>query len=173
MRPTYLLFLFIPFLSCFKDREIILFEIPMIPIDFTLQAGLNPLDTYYFDFEVPSNFEGLLQTFNRERADVQAILPLRARLVSRFGEGSYDMLFQEITLQICEPDDDQPRCGFESFYWDFWDLRVGQFVNLVPNEPNLVDIVSQETFKVQLRIRLRQTPVQSLDTRLEFSFKAE
>lgn len=174
MRPTYLIFLLIPFLSCVKDREIILFEMPIVPLDFTLQAGLNPLDTYYFEFdEVPSNFKQLLQTFNRDSSDVEAILPLRARLVSRFGEGSYDFLFQEITLQICSNDDNKPRCGFEAYYWNFWDQRVGQLINLIPNEPNLIDILSEETFKVQLSLRLRQTTTQFIDTRLELSFKAE
>ena len=173
VKTTLLFFLaLLGIFSCRKDKFELLFELPLSSLEFNIEAGSSTLDTYYFFFDnVPTHFEELAGTYGFEAADVKAILPGKAFIRSIFGE-SYEDLFWEIAVQVCPEGDREFKCGKEAFYWKFPTQTLGSDFDLVPNEPDLKEWLTEDKVNIQLWFRLAKTPSQSISSRLDLRFNA-
>ncbi len=158
--------------SCRKDKFELLFELPLSSLEFNIEAGSNTLDTYYFFFDdVPTHFDELAGTYGFNASDLKAILPGKAFIRSIFGE-EYKDIFWEIAVQVCPSGDKEFKCGKEAFYWQFPTQTLGSDFDLVPNEPDLKEWLSEDQVNIQLWFRLAKTPPQSISSRLDLRFNA-
>ncbi len=156
--------------SCKKDKRKLLFDMPLSSLEFTVEAGLNTVDTYYFFFDdVPTHFAELADTYHTDSTLVDAILPGNAFIRSIFGE-SYEDIFWEIAVHICPVGEQSFKCGHEVFYWNFPTHELSSDFDLVPNEPDLKEWLTRERVNVQLWFRLAKVPSQSIASRLDLRF---
>jgi len=170
MARIILVFLALTSLSCRKDDLGILFRIPFQPVDFTIQAGLNTLDTWYFNIDnVPTNSLALFQANGIDTASVRSLVPQRARLRSVFDDVNYNFLF-EIAVYLCEAGVQTPKCGKEVFYRFPLPNNPGIFVDLVPNPLEVKDLILRDKVNVQVMLRLLSPPPQFIEARLELEF---
>ncbi len=158
--------------SCRKDKRDLLFEMPLAPLEFTVLAGSSTVDTYYITFkEVPTHFDELAATYGLDSTFVGAILPGKAFISSVFGE-EYADLFREIAVHICPEGNQDFKCGYEAFYWQFPSYKLSNSFDLVPNESDLKALLTRQNANVQLWFRLAKTPTQSIESRLDLRFNA-
>ncbi len=156
--------------SCGKDKRDLLFEMSLNPLEFTVLAGSNTIDTYYILFkDVSTHFEDEARAYGIDTTFVGAVLPGKAFIRSVFGE-EYGSLFREIAVHICPKGDTDFKCGYEAFYWEFPSYNLGSDFDLVPNEPDLKALLMQERVNVQLWFRLAETPTESISSRLDLNF---
>ena len=164
------LFLVATGLACNKNNDNILMEIPFPNLDFTIQAGSNPLETYYFNIDhVPTNALSLFSVNGIDTAGVNSITPLRGRLTSVFNDADYDFLY-EIAIQLCEEGDHESRCGKEIFYRFPIPNKPGSFVDVIPNPVEVKPFILKEKVNVQVILRFISPPPAFIDSRLELDF---
>ena len=157
-------------MSCNKNDEDILFIIPFPNLDFDIQAGLNPLDTWYFNLDhVPTNALNLFASHNIDTASIQSLVPHTARLTSVFGDADYEFVY-EIAVYLCEEGNQQAKCGKEIFYRFPLPNKPGTFVDLIPNPLEVKDLILQDKVNVQVMLRFDSPPPQFVESRLELEF---
>jgi hypothetical protein len=157
-------------LSCNRDNNSFLFEIPFPNLDFTIPAGLNPLDTWYFNIDnVPTNALALFSANGIDTASVRSLVPNTARMLSLFNNVDYDFVY-EIAVHLCEQGDQTPRCGKEIFYRFPLPNNPGPFVDLVPNPVEVGSLILKDKVNVQVVLRFISPPPQFVETRLDLGF---
>ena len=157
-------------LSCNKDDKDILFLIPFQNLDFTIQAGLNPLDTWYFNIDhVPTNALSLFAANNIDTASIRSLVPNTARLTSVFGDANYEFVY-EIAVYLCKEGNEEAKCGKEIFYRYPLPNKPGGFVDLIPNPVEVKDLILDDKVNVQVMLRLISPPPQFVESRLEIDF---
>lgn len=170
MKKLAVLALVIFGLACNKDNDTILLAIPFQNLDFTIQAGLNPLETWYFNFDnVPTNALALFAANGIDTAGVNSITPNTGRLTSIFNDANYEILY-EIAVYLCEAGDQDPKCGKEIFYRFPLPNNPGSFVDVIPNPVEVRDLILQEKVNVQLMLRFLSTPPNFMESRLALEF---
>lgn len=157
-------------LSCEKNDDDILFIIPFPNLDFTIQAGLNPLDTWYFNIDnVPTNAVSLLSGNGIDTAAIQSLVPHVGRLTSVFGDADYQFVY-EIAIYLCEAGNQSPKCGKEIFYRFPLPNNPGAFVDLIPNPAEVKDLILRDKVNVQVMLRFVTPPPQFVDSRVDLEF---
>ncbi|MCB0675237.1 MAG: hypothetical protein KDC30_00970 [Saprospiraceae bacterium] len=174
MKQILLLVAVLATLSCNKLDKGVLFSWPIPQLEFTIPAGLNIAQAYYFNLEnVPTNALGLLSTYSVDSSQVQSITPATARITSIFGNVSYDFLF-EVSIMLCEPGDSSPNCGYEIFYRVPIPEGTGAFLDLIPNQNDIKDLLLQETVNIQVKLaQLRAPSPQFVESRMELTFNVK
>jgi hypothetical protein len=170
MQKWAVLFLVAMSLGCRKDNDIILFEIPFPNLDFTIQAGLNPLDTWYFNMDnVPTNALNLFDANGVDTSAYSSLIPNTARLVSVFNDVEYDFVY-EIAVYLCEAGNQSPKCGKEIFYRFPMPNNPGSIVDIIPNPLEVGDLLLSERVNVQVMLRFISPPPQFVESRLNIDF---
>jgi len=170
MSRYVLVFLAVLGLSCNKDDDEILFIIPFPNLDFEIQAGMNPLDTWYFNIDqVPTNGLALLEANNIDTASIKSLVPNTAGLTSVFGDADFDFVY-EIAVYLCEEGNHQAKCGKEIFYRYPLPNKPGNYVDLIPNLVEVKDLILREKVNVQIMLRFETSPQQLTESRLELDF---
>ncbi|MBK8489880.1 MAG: hypothetical protein IPL49_02985 [Saprospirales bacterium] len=170
MQKWALIFLGIVGLACNKNNDTILLDIPFQNLDFTIQAGLNPVDTWYFNMDhVPTNALALFAANGIDTAGVNSITPNTGRLTSVFGDANYKFLY-EIAVYLCEEGNQAPKCGKEIFYRFPLPNDPGPFVDVIPNPVELKQLMLQQKVNVQVMLRFISPPPTFIESRLELDF---
>lgn len=167
MKKVSLFILFaILIVSCKKDEDI-LFDLPYVR-EFSIPAGLNTFDAHYFRLEnIPIG--NYLSSNNVTATDLAAIRPGNARISSIFsGLGDYSFIF-EISVRMYTEDENNYK---EIFYRDNIPLNTGEDLDLIPTLVDVRDFMGNTRFNLLVRLELSGVPPASLDTRLNFNFKA-
>lgn len=163
----YFLLLLFPLIvsSCGKD-DIILFEMEYTE-DFEIQAGLNSFETHHFLIkDISTNYNNLLQTFDQTDSQVSNINPQNARLDALFSSATYDII-REISVRIYKDDVTNYK---EIFYIENVPLNTGGDLNLIPTLVDVRDILSGDSFNIDIAIQFRQAPAQFIESRFIFDF---
>ena len=157
--------------SCNKDNARVEFEIPLQNIDFEIQPGLNTFQVHYFNFDnIPTNSAELFSANNFSFENASAIVPLEGNLSALFGGADFEFI-EQLSLRICDAGDFSENCGTEIFYRQPVPLNVGNILPLVPSDISIKQYLTQDKVNIQLKIeRLRESPPQFVDTRLELEF---
>lgn len=157
-------------LGCNKEDDTILFEIPFPNLDFTIQAGLNPVETWYFNIDnVPTSALALFAANNIDTAGVRSLVPNTGRMLARFNDAEYDFVY-EIAVYLCEEGNQSPKCGKEIFYRFPLPNNPGTFVDLIPNPVEVKSLILKDKVNVQVMMRFISPPPQFIETRLDLDF---
>ena len=171
LKPQWLLLLLIlPFLSCEKEKNL-LFNLPFPNLNFTIPAGVNALEAQYFNIDsVPTNLINVAMAQNFDPNQITAVRPASARLQSLFGNVDFDFVF-EMTIQLCEVGDKSPNCGREIFWRQPVPQNVGDFVDLIPNENNVLEMLEKDMVNIQIKLaQLRATSPTFIEAQLNLDF---
>jgi hypothetical protein len=171
MKQFALLLLLVSVWGCKKPGDDARFFIPFRGLDFTIPAGVNPLEAQYFNInDVPTNTLTFLDGNGMDLDEVTSILPVNASITSIFGDANYDFAF-EISINICEAGVTDPNCGREAFWRQPVPENIGTFVELNANTSDIQDLLKEEKINIQIKIgQLRGTTTQFVESRLEMDF---
>ncbi len=163
----YLLLLPILFSNC-KDGCDVLAEMPYTE-EFSIPAGLNPIQTYYFTIEnIPNQKNTIFAANSLTDEDVSEIKGKSARFSSIFSGPEYDFI-REISVQIYT---DNPDDWSEVFYRTNIQENTGGDLDLIGSLTNIQRHLKGPTFNIVIKLDLRRTNTESLETRFDFQFGA-
>ena len=133
--------------------------------DFTLQAGLNQIETHYFvNNEVPTFWN----TYSGSAVNqdlIGGVFPNRATLTSRFGEN----LGHIHTVSVWVYDLDYEN-GTEIFYMEPVQQGNKTEIQLFSNITEVGNWIKEERVLIELRIEVRQIIGATRDVRLNMDF---
>lgn len=139
--------------------------------DFEIFAGLNPFDTHYFVIEdIPSDTAAFFTAHQVNSDQIQAITPKSMRMTAIFANASYAFIY-EVSVWIVSPDDSSDRK--EIFYRDQIPLNEDGVMDLIPTLSDISAYLYQGSYNLEVRLQLNSTTTQSIETRLDYSFRAE
>lgn len=163
-----ILFILPLFISNCKKDDSVLFEM-LYAENFTIPAGINPFDTHYFVLkDIPVGT--YLSSRNLTADMLNSIEGRAATLINIFaGSGSYDFI-QEVSIRIYADDEND----WKETFWHFnVPENTGDNLGVPPVTGDVKSYLGGTTFNIVVQLKLRRTPVQSIDTELRFSFGAK
>jgi hypothetical protein len=154
------------FWSCGSDRQ----ELFIIDneIEFILPGALNTIETHVFIIRnVPSFYNLSLTANGASDEQVESIAATRARLTGSFGVVDYDFI-DEISVRAISKTD--PSLNREMYFQDRIPFNHSGDLELFSSISELREILSDEIFDIEVRIRLRQSTPLQLQNKLIFSY---
>ena len=154
----------ITLVSCSKSDEI-LFEMNL-EAEFTIQPGLGTLDTHYFTIRsVPTRIRNYLPS--GDFTAIGRILPNRAEIRSFFDPFDFSII-QEVSIwAISASDRDLQK---EIFYQDRINFNEQKELKLFSSLSEVSDILLEDEFDLEVRIRFRSFTPAETQTRLTMNF---
>jgi hypothetical protein len=151
--------------SCTKD-DIDYIDILTMIVPVEIPAGLNPVETHYFEYRSePTRIGALLQANNILESDVSFIRPRQARLRSLAPDGTFG--FVDIsTVEIGSFQED----FVESFYRDRIPNDEDAVLDYIPNEVNLRSRLLEDFVDVRISMQLQGSSRLTFRSELELSF---
>ena len=163
-----ILFILPLFISNCKKEDPILFEM-LYSEDFTIPAGLNPVDAHYFRIEnIPV---GTYLSARGLTADMLgSITSKEGNFVNIFsGSASYSFI-REVSIRIYSDDEND----WKEIFWHFnVPQDTGDSLGLPPSLDDIKEYLNGSTFNLIIKLDLRGPPVQNIDTQFRFSFGAK
>ena len=148
-----------------KKEEPILFEM-VYAEDFTLPAGLNPIDAHYFRItDIPV---GTYLSSRNLTADIMnSIIPRQGNFINIFaGSASYDFI-REVSVRIYTDDEND----WKEIFWHFnVPIDTGDNLGLPASLDDVKEYLNGSTFNLIIKFDLRGAPLQNIETRFQFSF---
>lgn len=164
-RLWVILFLAVGMMSCKKDRRqqlLIMHEF----VDFTIQPGLNNIDTHIYTFSPKfSTLQSRLAQAGYTLDDVVSIEGRRATLSGVFGDVDLDFIHR-VSLLIYDPSNPQNRQEF--FYMDPVPFKSKTEIDLFPGISNINEWLERDYFGLELRLNFRQISPSLIAMRLEY-----
>lgn len=166
----YILFIgsLLHFFSCRPEVEP-LFTMDL-QADFDIPAGLSGILTHTFiirDYDNP--LDGYSSTFGVDTSRIKAIQAGRGELVPIFGGASYDFVEK---VSVWMVDSENPNLRREIFYLDFNNNQNNSGLRLLSSTSNVKDMMTKETFDLEIKLTLRRISPQLIENRLIFSLLA-
>jgi hypothetical protein len=155
------------FSNC-KKEEPILFEM-VYAEDFTIPAGLNPVDAHYFRIKNIS-VGTYLSSRGLSADEMNSITPREGSFVNIFaGSATYNFL-REVSIRIYTDDEND----WKELFWHFnVPEDSGDNLALPASLEDVKEYFNGSTFNVEIKLNLRGTPIQNIDTQLRFSLGAK
>ncbi len=153
--------------SCTKDNGRHLFDTE-IEVNFDIPAGLNNLETHYFNIKnIPSFYEEKKSIYGVSDDDILKSLANRASIIPRFQEVDYGFI-RDISIKLY--DDEYPRS--EAFYLETVRISEENELNLLSSLTNLKDILSKPTFDLEIRINFKTFTVRTTENKIKLNFSS-
>ena len=183
MRPLLFLLIGMSTLwSCKGDQPEIRFRMPIQPIEVTFEAGISTFDSHYYTFQnVPTRFDSLAASFGVSTADIQAVRPRTARILSVFGNVDYDFI-RDISVRICSQNEadrlqagEAVECAREIFWRNPVPEQLGSTLDLIANENDVKSLLEQPraAYQIKLVSPLRYSTTQFIESRFLMEFNVE
>ena len=162
----YLLLIVVLSLNCGKEEPSLL-EMAYRG-NFSIPAGLNPFETHFFVIpNIPNNKDPLFNASGLTDADVEMILPRRARINSIFNGPSFDFA-EEVFVRIYTDDEYD---YLEVFWRQPVPENTGSNLDLIAGLGNTQRFFTASTFNIIIGFRnLRYVLPQTIDAEIDFSF---
>lgn len=160
------IFVFSLLLSSCDEKEFNFVDILTIRIPIEIPAGLNPLETHYFEYiDVASRLDAVLQANNLTYDSIEFIQPRFAQLISNSIGNEFSFLSQA-TVEIGNID----RPFIPSFFVDRIPENEDSILDVIPNEVDLKTRFRNARFNTRLKLRLKRVNVATFAAELEMSF---
>lgn len=157
------------FSSCRKEPEKpFAFEMEY-PVDFTINAGIGPYVTHYFDVQyIPTYVDSLFAFYDFDKANVENILPRTGKLVAVFDNVDYDFI-QSIEVELYDQVNGSIK-RLPAYYREPVPAKVGSLVELVSEEIDLQELLLKERFNVRIKLKLFIPAPKTVESRLILKF---
>jgi hypothetical protein len=157
--------------SCQKDRPPAKFEMRYHNLQIEIPAGLSEIESSHFIIrDIPTDASRYLQDNNLTASEITAVVPHFLRLTNTQSSASYNFIY-EISVRLFNSRN--PDRSFEIFYYEGVPLRTGDVLDLIPNENDMKEIMLGDRFSLDIVLkRLRQSPTEFIQTRVELGFDA-
>ncbi len=155
--------------SCRKDTErAFLFEMEY-PVDFTINAGIGPYVSHYFEIQGIQTFADSLFAFhNVDPATIESILPRKGRLVAVFSDVEYDFI-KNIEVELYD-EVNGSILRLPAYYRDPVPEKTGGQVDLVSEEVDLKDFMLKDKMNFRIKLQLYGAAPKTIESRLILTF---
>ena len=152
------------FFNC-KKEDPILFEMGYSQ-DFTIPAGLNPVDAHYFRItDIPV---GTYLSSRGLTADmVNSIRGRQATFINIFAGTSPYSFLREVSIRIYT---DNENISGEPFWHFNVPTNAGDNLGIPQTDDDIKEYLTGSTFNLLIKLDLRASPLQNVETRLNFTF---
>ena len=155
--------------SCRKDTErAFLFEMEY-PVDFTINAGIGPYVSHYFEIQGIQTFADSLFAFhNVDPTTIESILPRKGRLVAVFSDVEYDFI-KNIEVELYD-EVNGSILRLPAYYRDPVPEKTGGQVDLVSEEVDLKDFMLKDKMNFRIKLQLYGAAPKTIESRLILTF---
>ena len=136
--------------------------------DFEIFAGLNTIDTHIFEFDIQSNFQNYLTQRGITADDIETIVPKYVRFSNLSGNQEYNIL-NRVRINLSNLDG---TLEYEVAYREPVPLDTKFDMDLIPTLVEVPDQLSEDKFKIKVKLNFNQTSPISIDTRMSLTFQA-
>jgi hypothetical protein len=136
--------------------------------DFTIFAGLNTIETHVFEFDITTNFQNYLTEYGLTIDDIETIVPSLMIMTNVNGNQTYDIL-SRVRLFTAKEDGTHE---FETAFNEPVPANTQYDLQLLPTLVQVKDVLSENKFKIKLKLNFRAASPISIDTRLNMTFQA-
>ncbi len=167
----FILFVGLLFISCRKNTEkAYLFEMEY-PVDFTINAGIGPFVTHYFDIQALPTFSDSLFAYHHvDPATIESILPRKGRMEAIFDDVEYDFI-KSIEVEFFNAENGQiVGTIVPAFYRDPVPNKTGRVVDLVSEEADLKQFLLKDKMNVRIKLKLFGASPKTIESRLILKF---
>ena len=154
-------------LSCDDNQNQRSFEMLYFQ-DFTVTAGLNTIETHVFEYDITTNFQNYLTEYDITIDDIETIVPSLIIMSNVNGNQTYDIL-SRARLFTAKTDGTHE---FETAFSDPVPNDTQYDLQLLPTLVQVKDVLSEDKFKIRMKLNFKAVPPQSIDTRLNMTFQA-
>lgn len=135
--------------------------------DFEIFAGLNTIDTHIFEFDIESNFQNYLTQHGITADAIKTIVPKYIRLSNLSGNQEYNIL-NRARVNVSNLDG---TLEYEVAYREPVPLDTKFDMDLIPTLAEVPEQLSENKFKVKVKLNFSQTSPISIDTRMFLTFQ--
>lgn len=170
---SILLLAALPFFSCNDDEFRGQFILPIRNLTFDVNPSIQPPSTYYIPINnVLTNIQGNLAANGMELSEVEAILPLSARLDVAFQDAEIDFI-RAMSVRLCPLGDNAQNCGQEAFWRTDIPFDTGFTLGLNGSSVSDLDkILRDEVINVQVKLEeLYSQPLTTFTITLDMEFE--
>jgi len=155
--------------SCRKNTEkAFLFEMEY-PVIFTINAGIGPYVSHYFEIQGISTFaDSLFAYHNVDPTTIESILPRKGRMVAVFADVEYDFI-KNIEVELYD-EVNGSVLRLPAYYRDPVPEKTGSQVDLVSEEANLKDFMLKDKMNCRIKLQLYGAAPKTIESRLILTF---
>jgi hypothetical protein len=169
-KAVVIISLIVLFTGCRKDKRIELFEMNYFQ-DFTIQSGLNTIETHIYEFPfLTSQFKERLLAGGILENEVGSVEAKFATLSTVFNDVDLELI-RDISVLVFDPANRSLK--LEIFYLDPVPYNTGTRIRPFPALPNVKDIMKNNTFNLEIRLRFRVITPESMDMRFQYDLSAK
>ena len=154
-------------LSCDNTDTQLNFEMLYIQ-DFTITSGLNTIETHVFEYDITTNFQNYLTEYNITLDDIETIVLNLIIMTNVNGNQTYDILSRARLFTAKEDGTHE----FETAFREPVPNDTQYDLQLLPTLVEVKDVLSEDKFKIRMKLNFKAIPPQSIDTRLNMTFQA-
>ena len=157
------------FSSCRKDNErAFLFEMEY-PVDFTINAGIGPYVSHYFEIQGINTFADSLFAFHDvDPTTIESILPRKGRMVAVFTDVEYDFI-KNIEVELYDEVNGTVK-RLPAYYRDPVPEKTGSQVDLVSEEVDLKEFMLKDKINFRIKLQLYGAAPKTIESRLILTF---
>jgi len=165
----FVFLLAVVFISCRKDNErSFIFEMEY-PVDFTINAGIGPYVSHYFEVQGVQTFADSLFAFHDvDPTTIESILPRKGRLISVFSDVEYDFI-KNIEVELYD-EVNGSILRLPAYYRDPVPEKTGDQVDLVSEEVDLKDFILKDKMNFRVKLQLYGAAPKTIESRLILTF---
>lgn len=161
-------FIGLVFVSCRKPERAFLFDMEY-PVDFTINAGLGPFTSHYFEIQGIATYADSLFSFHDvDPASIESILPRKGRLVAVFSDVEYDFI-KNIEVELYDEVNGTIK-RLPAYYRDPVPEKTGSQVDLVSEEVDLKEFILKDHINVRIKLQLYGAAPKTIESRLILEF---
>ncbi len=154
--------------GCRKEEKGFLFEMEY-PVDFTINAGIGPFVTHYFEVQgIPTFADSLFAFHNVQQSVVTDILPRNGQMIPIFTNIDYAFI-RSIDIQLYDEVSGTVK-SIPAFYRDPVPENTGEIVDLVAEELDLKEFLLKDKVNIRIKLQLFEPAPKTVESRLILKF---
>ncbi len=151
--------------SCQKD-EVEFIDILTMLIQIEIPAGLNSIETHYFEYlDEPTRISAILQANNLTEDEISFIRPRSATLRSLATRERFDFI-QQSFIEIGSRSEDFIEC----YFVDRIPNNEDAVLDLIPNEVNMQSRMTEDFVNIRLAILTKRPSPSTFRAEMELTF---
>lgn len=136
-----------------------------------IPAGLDPFTLHTFTVQnIPADTLAYFSTNGVTSARILKINPYSFRMVPIYSGADYRFI-ELVSVIIVSPDN--PDVRQEVYFRDNIPLNIGDLLDVYPNLPDIKPFIMRNRFNIEIVLRLRDISPQTIETHLDFTFRAK
>ena len=168
MKHNYRIFLIsiLFYFGCSKEQAVLFSE--TLEVDFTIPAGLNTIETHTFIIKnIQTQFLNQCAIHGIDPQNVQEIFSTFGSFQGKFESVDYSSLSKVQVNAVSATDN---NIKGEMYYHEMLPFNATTELKLLSSTTNLINILKDETFQLEIKLNFKSFPIKSTVTRFKLGY---